>query len=403
LKDPLDDAPPVETRKAVTGIVIAIAGLVLLVLARPSAWVTIAIAIGLFAMIMLHEAGHCVMAKRAGMKVTEFFVGFGPRIWSFRSGETEYGVKAIPFGGYVRIIGMSNLEEVDPADEPRTYRAGTTANKLKVILAGVTVNLILAVLLLFAVVAFSGIPAPTTSVSRLSEGSAAVDAGIKAGDRIVAVDGTAIETWDDLGEAVRPRGGEDLVVTVERKGEQIDLTVTPDTVQGEGKLGVYSEIGRETFTPLEAVPQTFVTMWDATSANVRALGDLFSPAGVERYGKTVGNPDAKGAYTDEERPRSILGIVADGGDIVGGSIWVLFALLAMVNIFLAFVNLIPLPPFDGGHAAVAVYEAIASRIRGQKVRVDYRKLMPVAGAVLVVFLALGLSAMYLDVRSMING
>jgi membrane-associated protease RseP (regulator of RpoE activity) len=403
LKDPLDDAPPVESRKAVTGIAIAVVGLVLLVLARPSAWVTVAIVIGLFAMIMLHEAGHCIMAKRAGMKVTEFFVGFGPRIWSFRSGETEYGVKAIPLGGYVRIIGMSNLEEVDPADEARTYRAGTTANKLKVILAGVTVNLILAVLLLFTAVAFYGIPAPSTDVSRLTEDSAAAAAGIETGDKIVAIDGAPIDSWDELGAAVRPNGGRELLVTVERDGELIDLTATPKTTDGEGKLGVYAGVGRERYTPLEAVPKTFVAMWDMTSANVRALGDLFSPAGVERYGKTVGNPDAKGAYTDEERPRSILGIVADGDDIVNGSVWVLFALLAMINIFLAFVNLIPLPPFDGGHAAVAVYEAIASRVKGEKVQVDYRKLMPVAGAVLVVFLALGLSAMYLDVRSMING
>ncbi len=137
MKDPLDDAPPVETKKAVTGIVVVLVGIALLVLARPSAWVTISIVIGLVLTIMLHEAGHMVMAKRSGMKVTEFFVGFGPRIWSFRKGETEYGIKAIPQGGYVRIIGMSNVEEVDPEDEARTYRRASTSRKLKTILAGV--------------------------------------------------------------------------------------------------------------------------------------------------------------------------------------------------------------------------------------------------------------------------
>ena len=110
MKDPLDDAPPVETKKAVTGTVVILLGIALLVAARPSAWVTISIVIGLILTIMLHEAGHLIMAKRAGMKATEFFVGFGPRIWSFRRGETEYGIKAIPAGGYVRIIGMSNIE-----------------------------------------------------------------------------------------------------------------------------------------------------------------------------------------------------------------------------------------------------------------------------------------------------
>jgi membrane-associated protease RseP (regulator of RpoE activity) len=400
LRDPLDDAPPVETRKAITGIAVAVLGIVLLLLARPSAWVTISIIVGLVALIMLHEAGHCIMAKRAGMKVTEFFVGFGPRLWSFRSGETEYGVKAIPLGGYVRIIGMSNMEEIDPADEARTYRAGTTVNKLKVILAGVTVNLLLAYLLFFVVIVGHGEMKPSTGIDRLTEKSAALEAGIKSGDKIVAIDGTPIETWDQLGEAVRPNGGRELLVTVERNGETIDFPVTPRTTDGEGKLGVYAALERETFTPVEAVPQSLSWMWRSTTASVGGMAKLFSPSGVERYGKTVGNPDAKGAYTDEERPRSIFGIVADGDEIVGGSVWVLLLLLATINLFLAFVNLIPLPPFDGGHAAVAIYESIASRVKGEKVQVDYRKIMPVAAAVLVVFLALGISAMYLDVRAM---
>jgi membrane-associated protease RseP (regulator of RpoE activity) len=400
LRDPLDDAPPVETRKAITGIAVAVLGIVLLLLARPSAWVTVSIIVGLVALIMLHEAGHCIMAKRANMLVTEFFVGFGPRLWSFRSGETEYGVKAIPLGGYVRIIGMSNMEEVDPADEARTYRAGTTANKLKVILAGVTVNLLLAYLLFFAVVVGHGEMRPSTGVDRMTENSAALKAGMKPGDKILAVDGAPIETWDELGEAVRPNGGRELLVTVERNGETLDIPVTPRTTDGEGKLGVYAALERETFTPIEAVPQSFSWMWRSTTASVGGMAKLFSPSGVEKYGKTVGNPDAKGAYSDEERPRSIFGIVADGDEIVGGSVWVLLLLLATINLFLAFVNLIPLPPFDGGHAAVAIYEAVASRVKGEKVQVDYRKIMPVAAAVLVVFLALGISAMYLDVRAM---
>jgi membrane-associated protease RseP (regulator of RpoE activity) len=403
LRDPLDDAPPVETRKAVTGIVVTVIGIALLVLARPSAWVTIAIIIGLILTIMLHEAGHCIMAKRAGMKVTEFFVGFGPRIWSFRAGETEYGVKAIPAGGYVRIIGMSNLEETDPEDEPRTYRAGTTANKLKVILAGVTVNLLLAYMLFFVVIVGNGEFKPSTGVDRVATASPAAEAGLRSGDTIVAIDGTPINTWDELGANVRPNADRELIVTIDRNGETIDVSATPEKIAGEGKLGVYPAMARETYSVFEAVPQSFSWMGRATEATVGGLARFFTPSGVQQYGRTVGNPDAKGSLSEEERPRSILGIVADGGDIVGGSVWVLLVLLATINLFLAFVNLIPLPPFDGGHAAVAIYESIASRIKGQKVEVDYRKLMPVAAAVLVVFVALGVSAMYLDVRSMFSG
>jgi membrane-associated protease RseP (regulator of RpoE activity) len=403
LRDPLDDAPPVETRKAVTGIAVIVVGIVLLVLARPSAWVTISLIVGLILTIMLHEAGHLIMAKRAGMKATEFFVGFGPRIWSFRKGETEYGVKAIPAGGYVRIIGMSNLEETDPEDEPRLYRNATTANKLKTILAGVTVNLLIAYLLFFVVIAGNGEFKPGTSVDRVTEKSAAAAAGMKAGDKIVAIDGTPIETWDDLGDIVKPNAGTPLTVTVQRNGETVNIVATPDTVDGAGRLGVYSALDRETYSVIEAVPQSFVWMGRATSATVGGLAKVFSASGVEKYGKTVTNPDGKGSFTDEERPRSIVGIVADGDDIVGGSFWMLLILLATINLFLALFNLIPLLPFDGGHAAVAIYESIASKVKGRTVRVDYRRLMPISAAVLVVVLALGLSTMYLDVRNIITG
>src|SRR5207244_11876420 len=116
---------------------------------RPSLAVTVAIIVGLIITIMLHEWGHYIAAKKSGMKVTEFFLGFGPRVWSFRRGETEYGVKAIPAGGYVRIVGMNNLEEVDPEDEPRTYRQAKFSKRLTVVVAGVSVNLVLAYCLLF--------------------------------------------------------------------------------------------------------------------------------------------------------------------------------------------------------------------------------------------------------------
>jgi membrane-associated protease RseP (regulator of RpoE activity) len=405
LKDPLEtvETEPVETKKAITGGVVIVAGIALLVIARPSAWVTIAIVVGLILTIMLHEFGHFIMAKRAGMKVTEFFVGFGPRIWSFRRGETEYGVKAIPAGGYVRIIGMNNLEEVDPEDEPRAYRNASTKNKLLTILAGVTVNLLIAYVLLFAITVGSGEYKLGTSVDKLTADSPAVEAGLKPGDRFVAIDGTPIESWDDLGANVRPNAGKQLTITVERNGQLTDVTATPEDIGGEGKLGVYPNTVRTTFSPFEAVPQSFVLMGRATTATVDALGKLVSPSGVEKYSNTVANPNGKNSFTPEERPRSVIGIVADGGDIVGGNVWLLLSLLAMINLFLAFVNLIPLPPFDGGHAAVAVYEAIAGKVQGRRVQVDYRKLIPVAAVVLVIFVALGISAMYLDVRGLVVG
>lgn len=404
MRDPLEtDAPAVETRRAVTGIAAIIAGLALVVLARPSIWATVAIVVGLILTIMLHEWGHFVMAKRAGMKVTEFFLGFGPRVWSFRRGETEYGIKAIPAGGYVRIIGMNNLEDVDPDDEVRTYRASSTGRKLSVVLAGVTVNLLIAVVLIYAVLVTHGPEHPSTTVASVTSGSPAATAGLREGDRITAIDGKPVRAWDDLGRLVRPSAGKQLLVTIERSGTTREVTATPEKVEGVGRLGVVARLTGTPVSPVAGVPRSFEALYDGTRATVGALGKVFSASGLEKYGKTVTNGNAKGGLPSEERPRSVIGIVADGGSLVGGNVWMLLLLLATINVFLALLNLIPLPPFDGGHVAVAIYEGIASRVRGRKVTVDYRRLMPIAAAVFVLILMLGISAMYLDIRKIVTG
>ena len=232
MKDPLGEAPPVETRKAVTGGVLFVLALVALVVIRPSTAVTVAIIVGLILTIMLHEWGHYIAAKRSGMKVTEFFLGFGPRIWSFRRGETEYGVKAIPAGGYVRIVGMTNLEEVDPEDEARTYRQATTGKRLITVLAGIIVNLVLALVLIFAILVARGPEDISTKLESVSASSPAAAAGFRAGDKIVAIDGHRITTWDEVGAAITPHRGDALLFTVVRDGRRLDLVATPKMIDG---------------------------------------------------------------------------------------------------------------------------------------------------------------------------
>jgi membrane-associated protease RseP (regulator of RpoE activity) len=399
VKDPLgDDAPPVETRKAVVGISLMLLAIVALVIVRPSTAVTVAIIVGLILTIMLHEFGHYVAAKRSGMKVTEFFLGFGPRLWSFRRGETEYGIKAIPAGGYVRIIGMTNLEEVDPEDEARTYRQATTGKRLITVLAGIIVNLIIALVLVFGILVLHGPENSSTTIDLVSKGSPAAAAGLRSGDRIVAIDGTHIKDWDQVGTAIKPNRGKPLTFTVERDGQNVDVTATPKLIDGAPRVGITSALVGSPMNPLAAAPRSFTVMRDGVSDTVGALGKVFSASGLERYGKTVTN--SKGGFNDQERPRSVVGIVASGNDITGGDWWVLLALLASINVFVALFNLLPLPPLDGGHAAVAIYEGVASKIRGRRVRVDYQKLMPVAAAVVVVILVFGLSTIYLDLRSL---
>jgi membrane-associated protease RseP (regulator of RpoE activity) len=404
MRDPLETDTKVETRKAITGVLLVLVALALIVILRPSLLVTVSIIVGLLLTIMLHEFGHFIMAKRAGMKVTEFFIGFGPRIWSFRRGETEYGIKAIPAGGYVRIIGMSNLEEVEPEDEPRSYRASTTGKKLSVILAGVTVNLIIALVLFYAVsIGLGASPHSTTQVGYVYKGEPAAAAGLRNGDRILSIDGKDVSSQSALRSALQDKRGVPVDLLIDRNGQQIEKTVTPRTVDGATRIGVGLNSAYLQYNPITAPVGALVWMRDSVHETFDSFGRIFSPSGIQQYSTTVANPNSKQALPSDERPHTVVGIVAEGGSIVNGSVWALLLLLALINVFLALLNLIPLPPFDGGHAAVAIYEAIASRVTGRKVQVDYQKLMPVAAAVLLVFVVFGISALYLDIRGIAGG
>jgi membrane-associated protease RseP (regulator of RpoE activity) len=399
MKDPLEDVQLSESRRGnyvVLGVVLAL--LALLFVASP--WVA-AIIVGLVVMVMLHEAGHLVAARKSGMKATEYFLGFGPRLWSFRRGETEYGVKAIPAGGYVRIIGMSNLEEVDPDDEPRTYRQSTTGRRLVVVLAGVTVNIVLAWILFTVALAGRGylVEGPSTTVRQVVAGSAAADAGIEAGDRFVAVGGQPVASWDELRTEIERRGGEESTFVVERDGQRVELVATPGKRDGQGFLGIGPASAVRDISLLGAIPEGFRAIGDVTVGTAEGIGKLFTPSGVQRYADNfTSEAPEPGSQADRERPRSLIGIVDEGSALVAGDVWALLWLLGAVSLVLAIFNLLPLLPFDGGHAVVVVYEAIASRIKGRTVRVDFRKLMPVTAVVLAVFLLLGLSAMVLDIR-----
>jgi membrane-associated protease RseP (regulator of RpoE activity) len=412
VKDPLEDASTDVTRRgAGISLLLVLLGLILLAILRPSTIDTLAIIFGIVALIMLHEAGHYFTAKRAGMKVTEFFLGFGPRVWSFRRGETEYGVKAIPAGGYVRIVGMSNLEDVDPDEEPRTFRHGTFGNRLTVILAGVSVNLILAYVLIYAALLGRGLPDTLEAkVERVLPDTPAAAAGVRDGDRIISIDGQRLDVDRDIGEALRDRVGQPTTLVVERDGGPATLTAVPEQRSNRDKSGIIgvsvsqSVASYQTFNPIEGVTESFSTMGQMTRDTAAGIGRLFSPSGIENYSKNfTGDEPKQGSPASNDRPRSIIGIVDIGGELVGGNVWSLLFLLGAINLIVALFNLLPLLPFDGGHAAVVIYEQVASKIRGRVVRVDFRKLVPVTALVLVVFLTLGLSAMFLDLRQIFTG
>ncbi len=404
MKDPLEEAGVEVDRNVATRILfVFVLGLVALAVFVPGSRTPLIIITGIILLVMLHEFGHFLTAKRAGMKATEFFLGFGPRLWSFRRGETEYGVKALPLGGYVRIIGMSSMEDVDPEDEPRTFRAGSTKNRLVVILAGVTVNLLLAWLLFFVAAAGSGQQylGPNTTIQRVEAGTAAYDAGLKPGDRIAGVDGKSINSWTQLKNAIEARGGVASTFTIVRDGRSMEVEITPKLQGGQGFLGVAPGSAYESVSVLDAIPQSFQTFGDVTAASAQGIGHLFSPAGVSDYTKNFTSSAPKaGSTADVQRPRSLVGIVDEGSQLFDGDIWGILRLLGAISLILALFNLLPVLPFDGGHAVIVVYEGIMTKVRGRRVMVDYRKLIPVSAVVVIFLMVLSLSAMFLDIRQL---
>lgn len=366
----------------------------------------VVVILAMILMIFMHELGHYLTAKSAGMKVTEFFIGFGPRIWSFHRGETEYGVRSIPAGAYVRIVGMSNLEDVDPADEERTYRAKPYLRRMSVAVAGSTMHFLMAFALILVVFAGFGLQNPSSSgwkVGSIVKPSPAFDAGLLLGDRIVAVDGREFSTFTDLSTYLRAHPADAVELEVERGGERLAVDVkladhNPDGTK-VGFLGISPSFPTERVGPLHAVVDGVKEMASVSKSSVLGLGHIFSPAGVSNYIDTVTGPHGGTEPGDvaAERPTSVVGIVQIGSQVAeNGWVNVLYLLFA-VNIFIGIFNLLPMLPFDGGHVAIATYEKIRSMISGRRYQADVAKLLPVTYAVVLVLVLLFVTSVYIDI------
>jgi membrane-associated protease RseP (regulator of RpoE activity) len=392
--------------------------LVAAVLAAGWAWglsVVVVIAC-LIAIVFLHELGHYVTAKAAGMKVTEFFIGFGPRIFSFRRGETEYGLKCIPAGAYVRIIGMTNLEEVPAEDEGRTYRQAPYWRRMSVALAGSTMHFLLAIILAAVLLAGFGVAHEDDwqvgELARLTTGeSPAQSAGLQLGDRVLAVDDTPIPGWEELVDELRSRPGQQVQLTIERDGDTFTTPVTLASSNPDGEpvgfLGIGPAFPRQREPVPTAIAGSVGEVGRAVRLSVEGLGKLFSPSGLSSYydnvlGRTPDQVDTGNGGTatstsdDSDRPTSVVGIVRVASQAADTGVGELLALLVFFNAFIGVFNLIPLLPFDGGHVAVATYERIRSR-RGKRYFADVNKLLPLTYGVVAVLVVLFLSSTYLDI------
>jgi len=411
---PDPDVHGAERRKLVM-LVAIFAGVIVLSLLNGS-FPVVAFLLAMMATVMLHETGHFVVAKACGMKATEYFFGFGPRLWSIRRGETEYGIKAIPMGGYVKIIGMSNLEkDIDPEDEPRTYRQQSYPKRMAVALAGIVTHFVIAFTLLVLLFAAIGVPNYDKStltigeISRLDTGaSPAQAAGFKVGDRIVSVDGQPIARWEDIPPYIRQNAGKPVAFVVERDGARIQLTATPADVTRNGEtrgfIGIGSKPAVERMNPLSAVPHAGTQMWRLTAGSVTGLGSVFSPGSLKNYAGQLTNSGKKSAdpQADDQRFISVVGVARIAGQAAESGAFNVVYLLVLLNIFIGVFNLVPLLPLDGGHVAIATYERIRSRA-GRRYQADVGKMMPIAAAVIVVLVLIGVSSIYLDiVRPMAN-
>lgn len=365
------------------------------------------VVVGLVTMIFLHEAGHFVTARWTGMKATQFFLFMGPRIWSFQRGETEYGVRSLPLGAFVRIIGMHNLDPVDdPADEPRAYKNKSYPKRMLVITAGSMMHFIQALLLFTVITTAIGLDDPEKwtigEVSALETGETpAVVAGLVPGDTITAVDDVSAVNWVDLRNYVRENPGQEVDLTIVRGEDTFVQATTLASLTDEntgdqfGFLGISPTFGHTRESPLLAAEMFGDLFWQSLTA----IPQFLSPSTFFELGQLVGQGSAQVDINSDEaqgRPISLVGAVRIAGEPDADISQPLF-LLAAINIFVGILNLVPLLPLDGGHAAIATYERIRSRKGEEPYRADVAKLLPLTYGVVAVFAFLFLSTIYLDI------
>jgi membrane-associated protease RseP (regulator of RpoE activity) len=351
--------------------------------------------------IVFHEFGHFLTAKAFGIKVTEFFVGFGPRVWSVRKGETEYGIKAIPAGGYVRIAGMNPLTEEPPEDYARTFGAKPAWQRLIVLVSGAATHFILAFVLLIVYFGAIGMPryaAVIGGVEKKLDGqtSPAAAAGIQPGDRVITVDGRPVD-GEEFITYTRSHVGEPIEIVVERDGERRQFVVRPvlSEVAGQkvGRLGVVLTTGevvsRERVGPLTAVGDSASLIGRGTVDSLKAVGRVFGPEGIGRLIQLL-----KGDQRTLDDPVGLVGAGRLAGQAVAaGQFDAFFGLFISFNIFVGLLNLLPVPPLDGGHVLLLGIE----KVRGRPV--DLRRVIPVMAVVAGFLILYTITLLYVDIRN----
>jgi len=385
----------------------------------------IAFSLALLLSVMLHELGHFVTAKRFGMKASRFFVGFGPTLWSTRRGETEYGVKAIPAGGFVKIEGMTALEELAPEDEHRAFYKQPARQRVVVLVAGSFMHFVIAIVLVFGLLAGYGkdpirsdglqidlvskcITTAPTGVCKPGDPKAPAYGRLQPGDRLERVDGvTTNADGSNVIAALRSHAGEPIDVTVIRDGSPVTVSLTPVGVKVgktvQGRIGIANEVVPKHVGVLAAIPRTFTVLGSFLKSTGSAIGGLPH----EIVSIVQGKPrDANGAASVVDVAR-VSGQISASDATTSDKVYVLIELIAELNLFVGIFNLLPLLPLDGGHVAILAFESVRSRLarafgRRDPGRVDIMKVLPLTYAVVAVFVGLSLILLYAGIANPIR-
>jgi membrane-associated protease RseP (regulator of RpoE activity) len=389
-----------------------------------------AFALSILISVSLHELGHMITAKRFGMKVTQYFVGFGPTIFSFRRGETEYGLKAIPLGGFCKIVGMTPQDDdVLPQDQPRAMWRFPVWKRTVVMSAGSITHFLLAIVATWFAAIFVGLPNPAypqdpaqapamvtvspcvpTAVATATTPAActpgvgtdkagpAQAAGLRDGDVITKVGTTPVSNYGQLTTAIRAskpgltpfefvRGGKTSTVNVDLvAAERTPLTDPKGPVSQVAVAGVAWTTNVPNtlkYGPIGAVGATADFSWTLAKGTFSALGRI--PDKVPALWHSI-----TGSERDPDTPISVVGATRLGGEaFANGAPQLALLIFISLNVFIGIFNLLPLLPVDGGHIAIAWYERIRSWIyarlrKPDPGRVDYYKLMPVTYAVILI-------------------
>ncbi|HEX3900702.1 MAG TPA: site-2 protease family protein [Mycobacteriales bacterium] len=384
----------------------------------------IAFSVGLLLSVMLHEAGHFTTAKAYGMKASRFFVGFGPTLWSFHRGETEYGIKALPFGGFVKIDGMTSLEQIAPEDEARAFYKQPAGKRTVVLAAGSFVHFIITIVLLFAVLAATGQDpirtagvqvasvdqclTPSATGSCAGEPMSPAYGVLQAGDVLLSVNGTKVTgSGENFANILHKSAGAPATIVYQRDGATHTVTLTPKSAKVgnivEGRIGVSTDERAAHVSVGGAFGRTFTLMGSFISSTGHAITGIPHEVAQVFNGKQRSDTSAA-SIVDVAR---VSGQISSSGAGVGDIVASLLLILAELNLFVGLFNLLPFLPLDGGHIAILGFEQARTRLyrvigRRDPGRVDIMKVLPLTYAIVAAVVGLSVILLYAGITNPIR-